>query len=83
MIPTIFLEDEEIAQLTNRLKKPAQVRVLNAMGIEHKVRPDGSIVILRAHIIKVFDGADEVSRRKKKIPEPNWDAITARRANAA
>lgn len=44
------------------------------MGIEHKVRPDGSVAILRAHIIKVFDGGSETKSKTKQVV-PNWDAI--------
>ena len=51
-----FLSYEEIQALTHRKVYSAQVRVLKAMGIEHRVRPDGSVAILRAHITKVFDG---------------------------
>lgn len=71
---TTFLDDEEIQALTDRKVRPAQVRVLKAMGIEHKVRPDGSVAILRAHITKVFDGGTETKRQTKQAV-PNWDAI--------
>ena len=71
----IFLDSEEIKQLTDRVKSPAQLRVLKALGIEHKVRPDGSIVILRAHITKVFDGSEANTVRRTKQAEPNWEAI--------
>jgi len=46
------------------------------MGIEHKVRPDGGIAVLRAHITKVFDGNPEAASRKpQKLTSPNWAAI--------
>ena len=70
----MFLSDAEVRALTNRKVRPAQVKVLNAMGIEHRVRPDGSVAILRNHIDKVFDGAIE-AQRKQPIQQPNWDAI--------
>lgn len=72
---TTFLEPEEINGLTNKVKRPAQVKVLNAMGIEHKVRPDGSVAILRAHITKVFGGGPDSVRKTTKVVEPNWAAI--------
>lgn len=74
MATDTFLSHEEIEALTERRIRPAQVRVLKAMGIEHRVRPDGSIAILRAHILKVFDGLAE-SRTRVQTPQPNWDAI--------
>lgn len=67
-----FLEKEEIQALTNRKVRPAQVRVLKSMGIQHRVRPDGSVAILREHIVKVFDGS---VKPKTKIVTPNWDAL--------
>lgn len=70
-----FLDKEEIQTLTNKTVRPAQVRALKAMGIEHKVRPDGSVAILRAHINKVFDGNPDKESRKTKTIQPNWGAI--------
>jgi hypothetical protein len=69
-----FLSYEEIQALTQRKVRSAQVRVLKAMGIEHRVRPDGSVAILRAHITKVFDGATETKKQTKQAV-PNWEAI--------
>ena len=71
---SIFLDTLEIVSLTGRVKHTSQVRVLKAMGIEHKVRPDGSVAILRAHITKVFSGDADVARVIKPTL-PNWSAI--------
>lgn len=73
-MPTLFLDTEEVQALTKRSVRPAQVRVLKAMGIEHRVRPDGSVAILRAHITKVFDGFTE-TKKQTKHAEPNWEAM--------
>ena len=71
-----FLEQQEINSLTNRLRRGAQANVLRAMCIEYKKRPDGSIAILRAHVLKAFGGEPAVERSKrKKEPGPNWAAI--------
>lgn len=48
---TTFLDPDEVKDLTDKTRRPSQVKVLNAMGIEHKVRPDGSVAILRAHTL--------------------------------
>lgn len=74
MMTDTFLSYEEIQALTQRKVRSAQVRVLKAMGIEHRVRPDGSVAILRAHITKVFDGLVE-SKKQTKHAEPNWEAM--------
>lgn len=71
---SIFLDRKEIQSLTQRSIRPAQVKVLKAMGIEHKVRPDGSVVVLRDHITKVFDGSPETTKQTKQAV-PNWDAM--------
>ena len=71
-----FLIPSEITNLTDRQQRPAQVKVLKGMQIEHKVRPDGSIAILRAHITKVFGGDPAASKRQgKQAPEADWAAI--------
>lgn len=71
----IFLEQAEIQNLTNRARRHAQAKVLRAMGVEHKVRPDGSVVVLRAHIHKVFDGEPDSPRHRTKVAGPNWAAL--------
>lgn len=62
----MFLTPDEVAELTNRHRRPAQMVQLNAMGIEHKVRADGSIAVLRAHVERVFGAAAPVEQRKAK-----------------
>lgn len=74
-ITDMFLTDEEIFELTKKTYGPPRVKALNALGIQHKVRGDGSIAILRDHIIKVFDGGASAQAKKTKSVEPNWGAI--------
>lgn len=68
-----FLDDNEMAELTHRKQKRAQIKMLKSLGIEHKVRADGSIAVLWDHVRRVF-GANEPSRKQKHV-EPNWDAM--------
>lgn len=74
---TMFLNGDEIRALTKRIQYSAQVRVLRAMGIEHRMRPDGSLAILRAHIDQIFGGFAD--RKKLQTVEPNWGALNATR----
>ncbi|WP_211475116.1 DUF4224 domain-containing protein [Collimonas humicola] len=74
----MFLTFDEVRSLTERVHHSAQVKVLCSMGIEHRVRPDGSIAVLRQHIEQLM-GA-EFSKRKVKVTEPNWGALNAARA---
>jgi hypothetical protein len=69
----MFLTRAEIAELTGRKLSKSQRTVLNHLGIEHKVRPDGSLVVLRSHVEKSLGG--DLGGDKLKRPEPNWSAI--------
>ncbi len=71
----MLLTDAEIAYLTHRIRHGAQAAVLRAMCIEHKQRPDGSLVVLRAHVEHLLGG--RAPDRVRKEQEPDWDAINA------
>ncbi|WP_370634329.1 DUF4224 domain-containing protein [Methylophilus sp. Leaf408] len=63
--------------LTGNKRSDAQARSLNHMGIEHKSRPDGSVVVLRAHVEKVL-GLKATSQSIKPVDDKiNWDAVRA------
>lgn len=70
---TVFLSKEELHQLTGRTRRDAQLIALNHMGIEHKVRPDGSIVVLRAHVEKIMGGVAQQFQTSND--QPDWDAL--------
>lgn len=69
----MFLSKEELFDLTHRVRYSAQAQALRALGIEHRIRPDGSIAVLRSHIEKVFDAAVQTRRVAKQTP--NFDLI--------
>lgn len=71
---TMFLSTDEIKNLTGKHQKTAQMRALKHMGIEHKVRPDGALVVLRSHIEKLLDGAVQLIKSDRLL-EPNWSAL--------
>jgi hypothetical protein len=73
----MFLTCEEVRALTKRVQYSAQVKALRTMGIEHRARPDGSLVVLRSHIEQMFSGMSE--KRKHQRAEPNWGALNATR----
>jgi hypothetical protein len=75
----MFLDTDEIRELTCRVQRAAQVKVLRGMGIEHRERPDGTVAVLRAHVEKVF-GAAPAAGRKAAPKEPDWGALDAARA---
>jgi hypothetical protein len=64
---------EELAELTNRVRPSAQVRALRFMGIEHRVRADGSVAVMRSHVEKVLDGGLAIAKIEEY--EPDWSAM--------
>lgn len=70
---TLFLTEDELVELTHRRRRPAQAKTLRAMGIQHVVRADNSIAVLRAHVMRIF-GENE-SGTVARSPRPNWDAL--------
>ena len=70
----MFLTDDEVVALTGRQRKPAQARVLTFMGIEHRLRPDGSVAVARSHVEKLFGAAIYTGKPKRKT-QPNFDLV--------
>jgi len=70
----MFLTPDELIELTERKRRDAQVKVLRHMGIQHKIRPNGSLAVLKSHIEKQFDGREDDVIVSKRI-EPNWAAV--------
>lgn len=72
-----FLTQEEIVEMTGRTQRAAQTRELTHMGVIHKPRADGSVLVLRAHVEQLLGYQAE---RKAKEPhyEPNWAAAVER-----
>lgn len=75
VVQSMFLSKEELQALTNRIQHAAQVRTLRSMGIQHCVRPDGSVAVMRGHIETLFGMQSRTSVRAPV--EPNWGALHA------
>ncbi len=67
----MFLAKEELQELTGRTRRDAQVAALRSMGIEHRIRPDGSPAVLRAHVEQTLGAAGYTA--KSTDVEPDWD----------
>lgn len=66
----LCLTDDELSQLTGKSRPSAQLRALRYMAIDHKRRPDGSIVVLRSQLgVPCGDNAASSVKRT----EPNWN----------
>ncbi len=70
----MFLDDKELQSLTGKSRRSFQVTALNAMGIEHKLRPDGHIIVLRSHVESLLNGGKSTAR---KNAEPDWGYLNA------
>jgi len=70
----MMLTESDLRNLTGRRKKSCQIKALRFMGIEHKIRPDGSVAVLKAHIDQSF-GVRTPKQKQAKLIEPNWAAI--------
>jgi hypothetical protein len=67
--PTLCLTDDELSQLTGKTRHSAQIKALRYMAIDHRRRPDGSIVVLRNQL---GDPCSENTATTKRT-EPNWN----------
>ena len=63
----IILTQDEIADLTGRVRYAAQMKVLRSFGLEVKTRPDGAPIVSRANFEKVFGGISSTEKEKKVI----------------
>lgn len=66
----MFLTPDEIAALTGKQRPAAQIRALRSMGVDHRVRPDGRPVVLRAHVEALLGAI----RPPKPRGVPDWSA---------
>lgn len=67
----IVLTDIELEQLTGRKRRDAQLRALRFMGIDHKIRPDGSLAVLRTHVERELGATTATT----KSTEPDWRTL--------
>ncbi|WP_341674996.1 DUF4224 domain-containing protein [Niveibacterium sp. SC-1] len=74
--PALLLSEQEIQSLTGRRRTGAQARQLEFLGIEHRRRADGSLVILRSQVERALGAPEEqpapANRRKTA---PRFDLI--------
>ena len=64
----MVLDDADLVAITKRTRKSAQSRVLTALGIEHKRRPDGSIFVLWPSVENAYANKP-AARAKKAAPD--------------
>jgi hypothetical protein len=59
------LEPHQIRKITGKKYRPAQMRVLNALGIPVKPRPDGSLLVLASAAEKACAGVIATAKVKQ------------------
>lgn len=69
----MFLSESQLYFLTRKKHHRAQVQVLNALGVNYKKRPDGSLIVSEQHIQQLL-GVDASSVNVKQV-DPNWSVI--------
>ena len=72
----MFLTDDELFGLTGAKRRESRVRALRTMGIEHRVRPDGHVIVLRSHVETLLGGTPRAIF-SAPVPEPDWSALAA------
>jgi hypothetical protein len=49
----VILTPDELAALTKKRRPTAQAKVLDHLGIPSRQRPDGTLVVLHAHVADI------------------------------
>lgn len=72
----MFLNEEEVREMTGRVQRNAQAKMLRSLGIIFKTRADGTLLVLREHVEKELGGKVDAKRKAKDF-QPNWNAANA------
>lgn len=73
--PSMILTEEEVRALTNRQTRPAQRKMLLALGVNFGIRADASLVVLRSAVEAALGGSGATKARARKKTEPRFDLV--------
>lgn len=62
----MILTADEVAELTRRARPTWQARVLDHLGIPYRRRPDGTLVVLKAHV-EFLPGAGQAPEPRLRL----------------
>ena len=62
----MFLTPDQLESLTDRRTRPAQRRMLDALGVKYGMRADGSLVVLQS-AVEAAIGAPAPKGRKREF----------------
>lgn len=71
---TDLLTEDELAELTGKTRHSAQRRVLEKLGIKVTPRPDGTLIVARAHRDAAL-GLRTPGRHGDQLASPNFAAL--------
>lgn len=72
MSNSMFLTHEQLVELTDRQQHASQARVLRSLGIEHRIRADGRVMVLREHVKQLF--GVRTDKRTEPVEAFDWSA---------
>lgn len=70
----MFLNNDQLHELTKKVRPSAQARELKRLGIKHGVRGDGSLVVMESAVDAVL-GAGAASKLARKT-QPNLALVS-------
>jgi hypothetical protein len=73
---TLTLTAEELVEITGYLRPSAQARALRKMGVEHRIRNDGRVIVLRSYVEALLGGGSP-AKVQQRTTEPNWSALAS------
>lgn len=69
----LVLSEAQLYEVTHKKRPAAQCRALRTMGIEHRQRPDGTVLVHRAHIDNLLGIVANAKVTSAKRFEINWE----------
>ncbi len=74
MAESDLLTKDELVELTGKVRRSAQARVLRDLGIKVTRRPNGSLIVARAHRDAAL-GLRNTVRKIEQAAAPNFAAL--------
>lgn len=69
----VALTDEQLVEVTHKKRPTAQCRALRHMGIQHRQRPDGTVLVHRQHYDNLLGVVANAKVTPEKRFEINWE----------
>lgn len=73
VLDRIALTAEELVEVTHKRRPSAQCRALRSMGIEHRTRPDGTVLVHRSHFDNLLGGVANAKLHRSDRATINWE----------